>query len=215
MSLAQNSISSLQPDTAEELITRIASLTHTLRESILELGLDRHIERAAKQIPDARERLGYVAAMTERAAERALNAIDVAQPIQSDVADGAKALDARWEQVGSDPSVQAELIADTRQFLRQTPAACMQINRQLTEIMMAQDFQDLTGQVIKKLMEVVRDLEMQLVQVLLDNVPIEKRPQAEPEKTGLLNGPQFKQELAPDAVSGQDQVDDLLANLGF
>jgi chemotaxis protein CheZ len=93
--------------------------------------------------------------------------------------------------------------------------------------MMAQDFQDLTGQVIKKMMDVIREIEHQLVQVLIDNVPgVEAREtmqrkaedQWKNEKArrneDLLNGPQVK-ESAPDIVTGQDQVDDLLDELGF
>ena len=76
---------------------------------------------------------------------------------------------------------------------------------------MAQDFQDLTGQVIKKMMDLTRDLEAQLLQLLIDNVPIEKRQET---SWGLLNGPQIKPGH-PEVVADQDQVDDLLASLGF
>jgi chemotaxis protein CheZ len=77
--------------------------------------------------------------------------------------------------------------------------------------MMAQDFQDLTGQVIKKMMEVVQEMEKQLLQVLIDNTPLEKRSDG----NGLLNGPQMNADANPDAVSDQEQVDDLLSSLGF
>jgi chemotaxis protein CheZ len=82
--------------------------------------------------------------------------------------------------------------------------------------MMAQDFQDLTGQVIKKMMEVVNDVETQLLQVLIDNTPMEKRhePAAASAQSGLLNGPQIHA-TNPEAVTDQAQVDDLLESLGF
>ena len=67
---------------------------------------------------------------------------------------------------------------DTRGYLQHVPQQASAINTQLMEIMMAQDFQDLTGQVIKKMMEVVNDVETQLLQVLIDNSPVEKRPRA-------------------------------------
>ena len=76
---------------------------------------------------------------------------------------------------------------------------------------MAQDFQDLTGQVVKKMMDMIQDMETQLLQLLIDNTPIEKRLEA---NNGLLNGPQTKTGN-PDAVENQNQVDDLLASLGF
>ncbi|MEE4464434.1 protein phosphatase CheZ, partial [Azotobacter chroococcum] len=87
----------------EDLIQRIGQLTRMLRDSMRELGLDKEIEKAAQAIPDARDRLGYIAAMTEQAADRALNAVDRAQPIQDELAEGAKALDERWQAWFADP----------------------------------------------------------------------------------------------------------------
>ena len=78
--------------------------------------------------------------------------------------------------------------------------------------MMAQDFQDLTGQVIKKITELAHDVESQLVQLLLDYAPQEMKREAE---AGLLNGPQIDPNASPDVVSDQSQVDDLLESLGF
>ncbi|MCY1274661.1 Protein phosphatase CheZ [compost metagenome] len=80
--------------------------------------------------------------------------------------------------------------------------------------MMAQDFQDLTGQVIKKMMDMIRTLEQELLQVLIDNVPSERRVEAQAPST-LMNGPQVNPEGKADVVSDQSQVDDLLASLGF
>jgi chemotaxis protein CheZ len=78
--------------------------------------------------------------------------------------------------------------------------------------MMAQDFQDLTGQVIKKVMELAYGIEQQLVQLLVDYAPPEIRREA---GSGLLNGPQIHPTGNPDVVSSQGQVDDLLESLGF
>lgn len=200
-------------DSAEQLVNRIGHLTRLLRESMRELGLDQEIAKAAQAIPDARDRLNYVAAMTERAAERALNAIDVAQPIQEKLSKQAKQLNQRWDEWFVSPIELDDarvLVSDTRDYLNDIPQHASAINAQLIEIMMAQDFQDLTGQVIKKMMEVVHEMEKQLLQVLIDNTPIEKR-----HDNGLLNGPQMRAEENPDAVSDQEQVDDLLSSLGF
>ncbi len=201
-------------NSAEELVNRIGHLTRQMREGMRELGLDKGIARAAEAIPDARDRLSYVAQMTERAAERALNAIDVAQPIQDNLSKQAVALGKRWDVWFESPLELAdarELVKDTRGYLADAPAQASATNAQLMEIMMAQDFQDLTGQVIKKMMDVIKDMETQLLQLLIDNAPPEKRQEA---GNGLLNGPQIKTGV-PDAVDGQDQVDDLLASLGF
>jgi chemotaxis protein CheZ len=204
-------------NTHEELLGRIGQLTRQLREGMRELGLDKQVERAAQAIPDARDRLNYVATMTERAAHRALNAIDVAQPMQEALSNGAKDLSGRWDQWFSNPielDHARELVMDTRGYLQQVPERASAINSQLMEIMMAQDFQDLTGQVIKKMMDVIKDMETQLLQLLIDNAPPDKRQEAQEAGQGLLNGPQIKGGNA-DAVDGQAQVDDLLASLGF
>ena len=130
--------------------------------------------------------------MTERAAERALNAIDAAQPIQDELARQANALRGRWEEWFASPielDGARQLVVDTRGYLADVPQQAAAINAQLMEIMMAQDFQDLTGQVIKKMMDVVQDVEQQLLQLLIDNVPPEKRQET---AGGLLNGPQIE-----------------------
>lgn len=204
-----------QGDTTEALLSRIGQLTRQLREGLRELGLDKQVERAAQAIPDARDRLNYVAATTERAAHRALNAIEVAQPLQERLATDAGALNGRWDEWFANPielNQARELVLDTRAYLRDVPKTAQAINTQLMEILMAQDFQDLTGQVIKKMMEVVNDVETQLLQVLIDNSPAEKRQELS--HNSMLNGPQI-QPGAPDAVADQSQVDDLLESLGF
>ena len=201
-------------DSAEQLIHRIGQLTRQMRESIRELGLDKGIAKAAEAIPNARDRLGYIAQMTERAAERALNAIDVAQPIQDGLASQAKDLTQRWDAWFAHPvelDAARELVLDNRAYLACVPQQVSATNAQLMEIMMAQDFQDLTGQVIKKMLHVIKDMDTQLLQLLMDNAPPDKRHDA---PQGLLHGPQTVAGL-PDAVDGQDEVDDLLASLGF
>lgn len=214
--MSKNAFDAEQGNTAEELLGRIGQLTRQLREGLRELGLDKEVAKAAQAIPDARDRLAYVAATTERAAHRALNAIDVAQPLQEGLASEAKGLSKRWDEWFANPielDHARELVMDTRGYLQDVPQKANAINSQLMEILMAQDFQDLTGQVIKKMMEVVNEMETQLLQVLIDNVPADRRP-AEPVSPSLQNGPQVVAGN-PDAVSDQSQVDDLLASLGF
>ncbi|WP_459618374.1 protein phosphatase CheZ [Bordetella sp. 2513F-2] len=202
-----------KPD-AGDLIHRIASLTRMLRDSMRELGLDQAIKDAAQAIPDARDRLRYVAQMTEQAATRVLNATEAAGPIQEDIARVARGLDTRWQEWFDQPlelPQARELVKDTRAFLAAVPAQTQQTQSHLMEIIMAQDFQDLTGQVIMRMMDVVGAIERELLQVLLDSVPQEKRDEA----NSLLNGPQVNPEGKADVVTSQDQVDDLLASLGF
>ena len=84
--------------------------------------------------------------------------------------------------------------------------------QQLLEIMMAQDFQDLTGQVIRKVTDLAHGLEQQLVQLLIDYAPTELRRES---NNSLLNGPQINPANRNDVVADQSQVDDLLDSLGF
>ncbi|MGM0824431.1 MAG: protein phosphatase CheZ [Pseudomonadota bacterium] len=226
----QSGSTQLSEEAAEDLIHRVGKLTRMLRDNMRELGLDKEIERAAEAIPDARDRLHYVATMTEQAADRSLNAIDRAQPLQDQLSDQAEALDKRWAEWFEAPQeldAAKALVKDTRGYLGSVPDMAASTNKELMEIMMAQDFQDLTGQVIKKMMDVIREIEHQLVQVLIDNVPGAQARETMQRKAedqwknesarrneDLLNGPQVK-DNAPDIVTGQDQVDDLLDELGF
>ena len=197
-----------------DLIQRIAQLTRTLRVSMRELGLDQAIKDAAHAIPDARDRLHYVAQMTEQAANRVLNAAEQIQPWQESMQRDAKALHARWQDWFDHPVEldQARvLVDDTRSFLKDIPEKTQASQNNLMEIIMAQDFQDLTGQVIMKMLGVIGAIETELVQVLIDNVPQEKRE----ETKSLLNGPVVNAAGKNDVVTNQDQVDDLLASLGF
>lgn len=212
-------------DSHDKLVSRIGQLTRMLRDSMRELGLDKQVERAAEAIPDARDRLKYVANMTEQAAERALNAIEVAKPMQERMRADAIELDGRW-QTWYDSSLPLEeartLVADTRSFIGRVPDDAQATASQLMEIMLAQDFQDLTGQVIKKIMEVVYNIEQQLLAVLLENISPERRAELIAVVSGvglstndsLMNGPQVNAE-GDDVVANQDQVDDLLTSLGF
>ena len=198
-----------------EMLQRIGHLTRMLRESMRELGLDKGVEKAASAIPDARDRLNYIANMTEQAATRVLNAIDAARPVQDALESDAEALVNRWQswmdrQLG-DEEIRA-LVGQTNGFLRSVPEKTRDTNQQLMEILMAQDFQDLTGQVIKKVLDVVQLIESQLVGILLENAPEHLRTEAS--SSSLLNGPQINPDH-PDVVGSQEQVDDLLESLGF
>lgn len=206
----------LDAASAHDIISRIGSLTRMLRDSLRELGLDQAIAEAAEAIPDARDRLDYVVQMTAQAAERALNCVEASQPRQTQLENGAKELKGRWDEWFENPielSDARSLVSDTRGYLESVPVHTSFTNAQLLEIMMAQDFQDLTGQVIKRMMDVIQEIERQLLMVLLENMP-EANARQKKESNSLLNGPQMNA-AAPGVVANQDQVDDLLDSLGF
>jgi chemotaxis protein CheZ len=200
----------------DNVIAQLGHLTRKLHEAMRELGYDRLLQDTAKAIPDARDRLVYVATMTEKAAERTLSAIETAKPIQDQLGSQAGALAKEWDKLfGRELSAdQFKPLAErTRDFLRAVPAQAEATSAQLMEIMMAQDFQDLTGQVIKRVSDVVQDMENQLLRLLLQNVPPERREAAE--SRGLVNGPVIRASGNSDVVTSQAQVDELLASLGF
>jgi chemotaxis protein CheZ len=211
-----------QPDTTgtseaipDELLSRVGQLTRTLHDNLRELGYDQAIQNAAQEIPDVRDRLNYVVKMTDQAAQRVLNAIDLATPLQEKIAGGAAALGNNWKSLqGSafDEDAYRKLAGLTVHYLDSVHSDSNATRQQLMEIMMAQDFQDLTGQVIRKVTEIAHNLEHQLVQLLLEYAPTEIKRE---KNSGLLNGPQINPEAHDDIVANQSQVDDLLGSLGF
>jgi chemotaxis protein CheZ len=199
----------------DDLLVRVGHMTRLLHDSLRGLGLDKLLERAAEDIPDARDRLDYVARMSENAAQRVLNATDVAIPLQENIDSGAKKLSSELQALLGQAATleqyqqQAKL---TLEYLQQASGSSAETKARLMDIMMAQDFQDLTGQVIKKVMELAHTLEQQLVQLLIDYSPGEIKREV---GDGLLNGPQINPEGKADIVADQGQVDDLLDSLGF
>lgn len=202
-------------DDASKVINQIGHMARTLHDALRELGLQKEIEKAASTIPDARDRLNYVATLTQQAAERVLNATEAAQPVVEKMEVEAHRLSKQWELLFEkklDVEQFKNLVTQTHAFLYEVPKQTKATNAYLMEIMMAQDFQDLTGQVIKKIIEVTQTMEQQLLTVLLENAPSSVKAEISP---GLLNGPVVNAAGRTDVVTSQDQVDDLLESLGF
>ncbi|HEX8478382.1 MAG TPA: protein phosphatase CheZ [Telluria sp.] len=200
----------------DEVLSRIGHMTRALHESLRGLGLDKLIEKAASDIPDARNRLDYVARLSEKAAQKVLNATDAAMPLQDTVDQSAVSLRDGWQALldsdGSHDAPWRALALRTVSDLDASRTAVAGTKSHLMDIMMAQDFQDLTGQVISKVAVITQTLEQQLVQMLVDFAPEEVRRELD---NGLLNGPQINPEGKSDIVADQTQVDDLLDSLGF
>jgi chemotaxis protein CheZ len=200
----------------DALVSKVGQLTRKLHETLRELGYDRALESAVHQIPDARERLTYVADMTEQAATRTLGAVEAARAIQAGVDSEAASLILAWERffearVGTQELWQ--LAEETSRFLHAVRQQGHATNAHLLEVMMAQEFQDLIGQVIRKVTQAAQDLERQLLELLVDSVSPEKRQQFE--ESGVLLGPVINGAGRNDLVTSQSQVDDLLESLGF
>jgi chemotaxis protein CheZ len=202
--------------THDEFLSRIGHMTRALHESLRGLGLDKLIEKAASDIPDARDRLDYVARLSEQAAQKVLNATDAAGPLQDQIDTSTGQLATSWQALLDRPDTSdadwRAMAAQTVAAMQQARAGSVQTKSHLMDIMMAQDFQDLTGQVITKVTTIAQNLEQQLVQMLVDFAPAEVKREYD---NGLLNGPQINPVGKNDVVSDQSQVDDLLDSLGF
>ncbi|MDR4653250.1 MAG: protein phosphatase CheZ [Nitrosomonas sp.] len=203
------------------IIDQVGHLTRTLHNSLRELGYDKRLESLAAEVPEAQDKLSYVATKTEQAADRTLNATEIAMPIQEKLSSEASQLSEKWKSAFEEQKAQPDtekfklLLIETLSYIDKVPERADATSAQLMEIMMAQDFQDLTGQVIKKITTVVQKLEQDLLQLLLANFPPEKRHVHTEDGACLMNGPVTNPEKNPDTLNNQDQVDDLLASLGF
>jgi len=222
-SVASDTASVVEAMTAEAehscdaVYQKIGQMTRRVHNALSELGYDQALHDAAEVMPDARQRLNYIAQMTEQAASKVLNATDIAKPMQDRIERGAGDLAAQWDKLFANqlsPDEFKALAQNTRAFLGAAVEDSRATNAQLTEIMMAQDFQDLTGQVIKRVVEMAQMVESQLLNVLIETAPEDKKPVRSKDE-GLMNGPVVSSEGRDDVVTSQEQVDDLLESLGF
>jgi chemotaxis protein CheZ len=205
---------------ATEVYQRIGHLTRTLHDALRELGYDKELAGTREQLPDARDRLTYIARVTGEAAEKVLNAVDRARNVQEDLTRQADSLRSRWQAVAAYTAADASratpagrhLVDETCAFFGTVGGQTDATNQILTDIMMAQDFHDLTGQVVAKVVALANDLEDSLVKLLVQVVPPDQREKVDP---NVLNGPVVNPEGRADVVSNQGEVDDLLASLGF
>jgi chemotaxis protein CheZ len=199
----------------QSMYERLGGIVRMLHDSLRELGYDRSLSDVASQITDAQGRLEYVASLTEQAANKVLNAVDGGMPEQDALAKKAKDMDDRWTQLFAGKLSIEEfkvLAGDSRQFAAVVSEATEAEKARLLDIMMAQDFQDITGQLIKKIVAITGVAERELAQLLRDNAPpaVKAAMAAEQKPVDLMQGPS-----APGAAMAQDDVDSLLADLGF
>jgi chemotaxis protein CheZ len=195
------------------VLNSVGRLTRQLHDTLAKLGYDRSLECAAATLPDARQRLHYVVTVTEQAATRSLTAVELATPLQESLASDASALGQRWDALlRGEASVDEfkSLAHATRDYLHAVPASTDATRGHLREIVMAQEFQDLTGQVLKRITDLAGGLETQLLKLLVEHAPV---PVRDPEVLGLLNGPAIGG--GTEIVANQAQVDELLESLGF
>jgi chemotaxis protein CheZ len=200
----------------KNMYERLGGIVRLLHDSLRELGYDRALSEASSQITDAQDRLEYVATLTEQAANKVLNTLDEGMPAQDKLSKQAQDMSGRWDALFAGKLSLDEfkaLAGDSRQFSQAVSDATEAEKARLLEIMMAQDFQDITGQLIKKVVAITKTVENELAQLLRDNAPPETRAklaEKEAAPVQLMSGPSV-----PSAALDQDNVDDLLADLGF
>jgi chemotaxis protein CheZ len=195
------------------MFERLGGIVRLLHDSLRELGYDKALTEASSQIVDAQDRLEYVASLTEQAANKVLNTLDDGMPAQDALSKKAKVMDTRWADLFDGKLSIDEfktLAGDSRQFAQAVAEATEAEKARLLDIMMAQDFQDITGQLIKKVVAITKTVEHELAELLRDNAPPAVREKLAAHKPNLMSGPAL-----PSVALDQDNVDDLLADLGF
>ena len=193
---------------------KIGVLTRQLHNSLNELGFADRLRGSMGELPDAQSRLSYIARLTGDAADKVLSQVEVTQAQQDALAERTRSMRA---ELIEDP-VAAVAKGHYMNYLQEVEASTQQTSGHLTEIMMAQDFHDLTGQVIARVVALAADLESQLLELLIQTSQASSDTPAlapaQPSQSKLA-GPVVDPDKTPDVVTSQSQVDDLLASLGF
>jgi chemotaxis protein CheZ len=191
-----------------EVFHQLGMITRQLHDTLTQLGVMPKLQTAADGLPDARSRLNYIATKTSDAANKVLNSVDQAKIDHAHIAAETRRI---AQAIVKDP-VKAVASGSVMNFVGDVEAATARIDAHLTDIMMAQDFHDLTGQVVAKVVSLATELEDSLVKLLVQAAPPE---QAQKVESNVLNGPVVNPEGRTDVVKDQAEVDDLLASLGF
>jgi chemotaxis protein CheZ len=215
------------------IYVEVGKLTRALHEAIVNFEIDARQASAgsgddadgASKIANAQERLDYVINLTQKAADKTMDMVEQGIPVAQQLGDTASTLHADWQRLirrEMKPDEFRALYHRIDQFLGQASGSAGLLLNQFNAILMAQDYQDLSGQVIKRVITLVQDVEERLVELMRMAGQVE-------ELTGIFRivevnraaadvvpeGPQIKASQRADVVSGQDDVDDLLSSLGF
>jgi chemotaxis protein CheZ len=191
-----------------DMFQQLGSITRQLHDALKELGYTDKLKGTVDQLPDAQSRLSYIARLTGEAAEKVLNEVEVAKTEQALIAERGRQLTDTIRRVPGLAKAMPELLAWSQDVVNTSEKS----DARLTEIMMAQDFHDLTGQVIARVVQLASTIEEQLLGLLLQSAPSGQPGQ---DHAYELAGPVVNAEGRTDVVNDQAQVDDLLASLGF
>jgi chemotaxis protein CheZ len=203
-----------------ELFQELGKLTRSLHEALNSFRLDSKIAALAERdIPDARERLRYVITKTEQAANRTLKAVEDSIPVAKLLETQAREHKEQWERFLRREMQVSEFRRMARtlgEFLEQVIANAASLHGNLSEVMIAQDYQDLTGQVIHRVIDLVQEIEASLVELIrVAGHRLQAAEAQAPRNKTACEGPQIHTQGRSDVVASQDEVDSLLASLGF
>jgi chemotaxis protein CheZ len=197
-----------------EVFQQLGAITRLLHDTMQQLDVMPRLQTATDGLPDARSRLQYIATKTADAANRVLNSVDQAKAEQQRIGEATREMAAAMV---ANP-VKAVASGAVMNFMHDVEASSARIDGHLTDIMMAQDFHDLTGQVVAKVVKLASELEDSLLALLVKVVPPDQRDKLganAPIVAAQLDGPVVNAEGRTDVVTDQSEVDDLLASLGF
>ncbi len=199
------------------LFEEIGKLTRELHDSLASVRTESDLAGMAEnEIPDAKERLNFVIEKTEAAANRTMDSVEEILPVSETIRTRAGQLQEDWSRFQRremDVEEFKKMGDELVEFLDELTKNSDKIHEGLTNILMAQDFQDITGQVIRKVIVVVQNVEESLVGLIRKTgvQAVSKKAVSEIE----AEGPQMNAENKDNVVNGQDDVDDLLSSLGF
>jgi len=208
-----------------QLFQELGKLTRDLHDTMVNFQLDTNLANLAESdIPDAKERLNHVITMTEQAAEKTLSAVEVSMSLADALREKSEKLHGNWSRFRKrdmDIDEFRNMSAELDEYFQWLDQKNPEINSSLSDIMMAQGFQDLTGQIIKRVIGLVQDVEEGLVG-LIRMTGQKMVPEADSSKNKAKDGPDIEA-VGPavpgvdkgDIVTSQDDVDDLLSSLGF
>lgn len=223
---AEALLQSIKIQDSVELFAEVGKLTRQLHDSLNSFNLDARISNLANEdIPDAQTRLNYVIETTEAAANQTMDAVENSMPIAEKLSDGINAILPEWKKLMTRQLQLGEfktLCYDIDKFLEESKGETDKLNGFLTEVLMAQGYQDLTGQVIRRVIDLVKEVEDSLVNMLtvfgepeVDAAMVAQKEAKQEDDKHKAEGPIIDAESRDDVVSGQDDVDDLLSSLGF
>lgn len=203
----------------ESLYNEIGRLARQLHDSLISFRIDEKIIGLTQEnIPNAKERLRYVVTVTEQATQKVLSIVEKSIPLSQAMSTGADQLhETCGKAVGHGWSSESFslFMKEMRRYLGEVKGNAGLFHDHLTEILMTQEYQDLTGQIIKRVIGLIQDVEDSLVN-LVRITGQKKIPSGKKMNDITAEGPQISGIDNGDArMSGQDDVDQLLASMGF